>query len=52
MIASAGVVVGTFLGIFLSYGFMNPLAVNMEFVNMAEMTYIRCIAASISLVND
>ena len=39
--------VGTFLGIFLSYGFMNPLAVNMEFMNMAEMTYIRCIAASV-----
>src|SRR5580704_2810694 len=39
--------VGTFLGIFISYGFMNPLAVNMEFVNMAEMTYIRCIASSV-----
>jgi chemotaxis protein MotA len=38
---------GTFLGIFISYGFMNPLAVNMEFINMAEMTYIRCIAASV-----
>src|SRR5271157_5621479 len=43
----AAALVGTFLGIFLSYGFMNPLAVNMEFVNMAEMTYIRCIAASV-----
>src|SRR5882724_11151225 len=32
----AAALVGTFLGIFLSYGFMNPLAVNMEFVNMAE----------------
>ena len=39
--------VGTFLGIFLSYGFMNPLAVNMEFINIAEMAYIRCIAASV-----
>jgi flagellar motor component MotA len=26
---------------------MNPLAVNMEFVNMAQATYIRCIAASV-----
>jgi chemotaxis protein MotA len=43
----AAALVGTFLGIFLSYGFMNPLAVNMEFVNMAKMTYIRCIAASV-----
>jgi len=43
----AAALVGTFLGIFLSYGFMNPLAVNMEFMNMAEMTYIRCIAASV-----
>ncbi|HZQ48238.1 MAG TPA: flagellar motor stator protein MotA [Verrucomicrobiae bacterium] len=43
----AAALVGTFLGIFLSYGFMNPLAVNMEFVNMAGATYIRCIAASV-----
>ena len=43
----AAALVGTFLGIFLSYGFMNPLAVNMEFINMAEMTYVRCIAASV-----
>jgi len=43
----AAALVGTFLGIFLSYGFMNPLAVNMEFVSMAELAYIRCIAASV-----
>ena len=43
----AAALVGTFLGIFLSYGFMNPLAVNMEFINQAEMTYVRCIAASV-----
>lgn len=43
----ASALVGTFLGIFISYGFMNPLAVNMEFMNMAEMCYIRCIAASV-----
>jgi chemotaxis protein MotA len=39
--------VGTFLGIFISYGFMNPMAVNMEFINVAELAYIRCIAASV-----
>ncbi len=43
----AAALVGTFLGIFLSYGFMNPLAVNMEFINIAELAYIRCIAASV-----
>src|SRR5580692_3282976 len=43
----AAALVGTFLGIFISYGFMNPLAVNMEFINMAGMTYIRCIASSV-----
>jgi chemotaxis protein MotA len=39
--------VGTFLGIFISYGFMNPLAVNMEFMSIAELSYVRCIAASV-----
>jgi chemotaxis protein MotA len=43
----AAALVGTFLGIFLSYGFMNPLAVNMDFINRAEMAFIRCIAASV-----
>jgi chemotaxis protein MotA len=43
----AAALVGTFLGIFLSYGFMNPLAVNMDFINRAEAAYIRCIAASV-----
>jgi chemotaxis protein MotA len=43
----AAALVGTFLGIFLSYGFMNPLAVNMDFINHAQMAFIRCIAASV-----
>src|ERR1700677_2445472 len=43
----AAALVGTFLGIFLSYGFMNPLAVNMEFMNLAELAYVKCIAASV-----
>jgi chemotaxis protein MotA len=43
----AAALVGTFLGIFLSYGFMNPLAVNMNFINLAGMAYIRCIASAI-----
>jgi chemotaxis protein MotA len=43
----AAALVGTFLGIFISYGFMNPLAVNMEFLNHASITYMRCIASSV-----
>jgi chemotaxis protein MotA len=43
----AAALVGTFLGIFISYGFMNPLAVNLEFINAATHAYARCIAASV-----
>ena len=43
----AAALVGTFLGIFLSYGFINPLATNMEYVGMAEMDYTRCIGACV-----
>lgn len=43
----AAALVGTFLGILISYGFLNPLAVNLEFVGEAEMAYNRCIAASV-----
>lgn len=43
----AAALLGTFLGIFLSYGFMNPLAVNLEFCNSAELAYTRSIAASV-----
>jgi chemotaxis protein MotA len=44
----AAALVGTFLGIFLSYGFMNPLAVNIQFLNGAGMSYLRCIASAIT----
>ncbi|MDB6053124.1 MAG: Flagellar motor component [Verrucomicrobiales bacterium] len=43
----AAALVGTFLGILISYGFLNPLAVNMEFIGGAEMSYYRCVAASV-----
>ena len=39
--------VGTFLGVLLSYGFAHPLASNMEFIGIAEMSYLRCISSSI-----
>jgi chemotaxis protein MotA len=43
----AAALVGTFLGILISYGFLAPLAVNMEFIGAAHMNYSRCIAASV-----
>ncbi len=43
----AAALVGTFLGILLSYGFVNPLAMNLEFNGAAELSYARCIAASV-----
>ena len=43
----AAALVGTFLGIFISYGFMNPLAVNMEFLGAAKAAYSKCIASAV-----
>jgi chemotaxis protein MotA len=43
----AAALVGTFLGILLSYGFLNPLATNLEFIGSAELDYTRCIAACV-----
>lgn len=43
----AAALVGTFLGILISYGFLNPLAVNMHFISQAEHAYNRCIANSV-----
>ena len=37
--------VGTFLGILLSYGMFAPLAVKMEFIGVAELDYYRTIAS-------
>lgn len=39
--------VGTFLGILLSYGFVGPLAMKLEFLNSEELAYFQCIATSI-----
>ncbi|MGO9110643.1 MAG: flagellar motor stator protein MotA [Thermoguttaceae bacterium] len=45
--------VGTFLGILLSYGFMGPLAARMEFLGAAEMNFFRTIATVMQgFVND
>lgn len=44
----AAALVGTFLGILLAYGFMGPLATNMEFIGESEMDFTRCIAACVT----
>ncbi len=44
--------VGTFLGILLSYGFFAPLAVKMEFVGAAELAYFRAMAEAVSAFMD
>jgi len=44
----AAALVGTFLGILLAYGFMGPIATNLEFVGEAELDYTRCIAACVT----
>lgn len=36
--------VGTFLGILMSYGFLAPLAVNLEFLGISELAFFRTIA--------
>jgi chemotaxis protein MotA len=43
----AAALVGTFLGILLSYGFMNPLAQNLDFTGQAEIAYSKCIATCV-----
>ncbi len=45
--------VGTFLGILLSYGFMNPLAARMDSLGQAEMNFFRTISTVMQgFVND
>ena len=43
----AAALVGTFLGILLAYGFVNPLAMNLEFSGVAELDFTRCIASCV-----
>lgn len=44
----AAALVGTFLGILLAYGFLGPLATNLEFVGEAELDFTKCIAACVT----
>ncbi len=43
----AAALVGTFLGILVSYGYLNPLATNLEFLGKSEHAYSKCIADSV-----
>ena len=43
----ASALVGTFLGILLAYGFVNPLTVNMTLIGGSQMVYYRCIANAV-----
>jgi chemotaxis protein MotA len=44
----AAALVGTFLGILLAYGFLSPLALNLQFIKAAELDYTKCIAACVT----
>jgi chemotaxis protein MotA len=43
----AAALVGTFLGVLLSYGFAHPLASNLEFIGAAELSFLRCIESAV-----
>ncbi len=43
----AAALVGTFLGILLSYGFVAPLATNIEGLNASEMRFFQCLKAGV-----
>ncbi len=43
----AAALVGTFLGILLSYGFMQPIASHLELLNLSESRYLECIRAGL-----
>ena len=43
----AAALVGTFLGILLSYGFFQPMATHIELLNLSESRYYECIKAGV-----
>jgi chemotaxis protein MotA len=43
----AAALVGTFLGVLLSYGFAHPLASNLEFIGASELCFLRCIESAV-----
>lgn len=43
----AAALVGTFLGVLLSYGFVSPLATHLEILNQSEARYFECIKTGV-----
>jgi chemotaxis protein MotA len=43
----AAALVGTFLGILAAYGFIQPIAANLEMVNQNEARYLQCLRAGL-----
>lgn len=43
----AAALTGTFLGVFLCYGIVGPIATNMEFYSHGELSYLNCIKAAV-----
>jgi chemotaxis protein MotA len=43
----AAALVGTFAGILLAYGFVNPLAMKLEFNGFSQLAYMRCISMAL-----
>ncbi len=43
----AAALVGTFIGILVSYGFLNPMIVTMESNGGSELTYMKCISGAV-----
>ena len=39
--------VGTFIGILISYGFVNPMIVSMEAIGASEITFMKCISGAV-----
>jgi chemotaxis protein MotA len=43
----AAALVGTFLGVLMSYGFMQPIATHLDLLQQSEARYLECIKAGI-----
>jgi chemotaxis protein MotA len=43
----AAALVGTFLGVLCAYGFVSPMATNLEMSNLNESNYLNCIKAAL-----
>jgi chemotaxis protein MotA len=44
----AAALTGTLLGIFISYGFIAPLAARIQFMNQGDTQYLRCILSAVA----